>query len=1553
MEGRGALLAWTLILVLHTTEGVVDVTVVSKFQFFEELADTWLYCYYTGSVINQNRYSFGIEVNTGAGRTFTKKRNSGGSDGAKSVKIWDESRDFRVGAFSCQVKSSDGTIEKAITLKMKSEADVWPADFTVTANIGDPVTLQMEQKSDRTGTLEWRKDGTLGSVLDGQNELNLSIASVQPSDEGIYECYYQGFNDGKQGIMRLIVRGCPENKWGPSCAEDCPVCYNGGVCDDSTGECVCPPGFHGFYCESACADNKIGTTCTRQCTDGDCTGQLLCVTDPYGCSCAAGLMGIECTTVCPEGWYGAGCTQTCHCAEGPSACNIRTGACTGGCQEFWTGESCQIADCNTGTFCLHGGTCSSTYNQLDCSCTGGWEGDRCEIDKDECAAGDHNCEDTCVNTPGSYTCTCGTGSQLAGDGHSCISSDEVKPTVSPLPPPDSNSVKLTWSLHTEDFSGDIKYYLIKYSQTSGPAELQTIRQTSDNIRPAVVGGLQVFTNYTFSVQAVLEEISGEWSEPILLQTEPGVPSVPRNVRLVNVSWHQLELTWGRPELVLGPYINYKVDLYRPGGLTWVWDHGRQNYIGTSLIIDRLDPATEYRVEIKSYNGKYPSEEVFVEATTSDGYPTAPEEVQKNDTDAACQVMWSPPEKSHGTITKYTVYYTWNPLDGADYSSFGDRVEVSPTANSVTLLKTGLVEEQLKPNANYSITVAASTYTGQGNHSQPVYCTVPPGKPAKPKSPVPILDNITSTTFPLALQPASQQYGPVQCYHVVVVEMDAGVGVNDLPSAELLEVRGYQETTQTNQRPPYSAYVTAAWDRNSLPQTVNVGDGSRTSCAPVSRRKRDKQDTSDWIYSETFTNRPLSPGMAYTAAVRVYGARPKDGSQPHFSTSSYIDPLATNNEAGFIWTNIWPIVGVVIAVLLLIAICITLTVCLMRKRSSHKKAPPPVSDIPTSGGTKRTTFNRPGDITLADLDPPAAYSPIPLDRLEEEYNKRHANDDQLFKEEYETLPQKLAHSHNAFSLPENKVKNRFANILPYDRARVVLSTIEGQPGSDYINASFIDQGYDVPNKFIASQGPRKETVSDFWRMVWEQNSATVVMVTNLAEKSKAKCHQYWPEEGVGQYGDVSVEVTDVVRLVDFVIRTLTVEHLQLQEFRTITQFHFTSWPDFGVPQSPLGMMKFVKRVKMSNPVGAGPIIVHCSAGVGRTGTFIVIDTLIDMMAAEQKVDVFGCVARMRHNRSYMVQTEAQYIFIYQSVLEHHLYGDTELEVANMHKYMHRLHTKQPGSNLTGMETEFKNLTKIPIEKHHMRSGNLPDNISKNRVLQVLPYDTHRVYIPAVPGLRNSDYINASFMNGYRQKDAFIATQGPLAQTVADFWSMIWEWRTCSIVMLTELVEKGRDQCTKYWSDTSNTYRDVTVELYSLEKHHDYTLRTFHISNCKSKDQSCRTVQQFQFHGWPDVGAPNTAAGMLDLIGQVQKQQQVSGNGPITVHCSSGAGRTGTFIALCTILERVKTEGICDVFQTVKALRQQRPHMVQTQDQYNFCYRAVIEYLDSFDMYANFK
>ncbi|KAG8517462.1 LOW QUALITY PROTEIN: Receptor-type tyrosine-protein phosphatase epsilon, partial [Galemys pyrenaicus] len=679
--------------------------------------------------------------------------------------------------------------------------------------------------------------------------------------------------------------------------------------------------------------------------------------------------------------------------------------------------------------------------------------------------------------------------------------------------------------------------------------------------------------------------------------------------------------------------------------------------------------------------------------------------------------------------------------------------------------------------------------------------------------------------------------------------------------------------------------------------------------------------------------------------------------------------------------------------------------------------------------------------------PKKYFPIPVAHLEEEIRVRSADDCKRFREEFNSLPS--GHTQGTFELAnkeENREKNRYPNILPNDHSRVILSQVDSTPCSDYINASYID-GYREKNKFIATQGPKQETVNDFWRMVWEQRSATIVMLTNLKERKEEKCYQYWPDQGCWTYGSVRVSVEDCMVLVDYTIRKFCVQS-QLPDGckapRLVSQLHFTSWPDFGVPFTPIGMLKFLKKVKTLNPAHAGPIVVHCrcvrarqgadgeppgprspawqaprpcpppragtqapslsrSAGVGRTGTFIVIDAMMDMMHAEQKVDVFEFVSKIRNQRPQMVQTDVQYTFIYQALLEYYLYGDTELDVSSLEKHLQTLQGPATPFDKIGLEEEFRKLTNVRIMKENMRTGNLPANMKKARVVQIIPYDFNRVILSMKRGQEYTDYINASFIDGYRQKDYFIATQGPLAHTVEDFWRMVWEWRCHTIVMLTEVQEREQDKCCQYWpAEGAVTHGDITIELKSDTLSEAISVRDFLVTFSQPlarQEEQSRLVRQFHFHGWPEVGIPAEGKGMIDLIAAVQKQQQQTGNHPITVHCSAGAGRTGTFIALSNILERVKAEGLLDVFQAVKSLRLQRPHMVQTlvrgrartrrsqavsrrarahlpeelglggrrerpghgrrrhchskAEQYEFCYKVVQDFIDIFSDYANFK
>uniref|UniRef100_A0A3Q2YHF9 Receptor-type tyrosine-protein phosphatase epsilon n=1 Tax=Hippocampus comes TaxID=109280 RepID=A0A3Q2YHF9_HIPCM len=568
-----------------------------------------------------------------------------------------------------------------------------------------------------------------------------------------------------------------------------------------------------------------------------------------------------------------------------------------------------------------------------------------------------------------------------------------------------------------------------------------------------------------------------------------------------------------------------------------------------------------------------------------------------------------------------------------------------------------------------------------------------------------------------------------------------------------------------------------------------------------------------------------------------------------------------------------------------------------------------------------------------------YFPIPLDALEEEYRARSADDGKLFREEFNSLPCYYRHgSFEEASKEHNRDKNRYPNILPYDHSRVLLSSHMGHACSDYINASYID-GFKQKKKFIAAQGPKLETVADFWRMIWEQKTATIVMLTNLKERKEDKCFQYWPEKGCWMYGNIRVAMEDVTVLVDYTVRKFCLQYQDSDGPRApclVTQLHFTSWPDFGVPFSPIGMLKFLKKVKAVNPPYAGPIVVHCSAGVGRTGTFIVIDSMIDMMHTEQRVDVFGFVSRIREQRCQLIQTDMQYSFIYQALLEYYLYGDTELDVCSLEGHLHGLHNTRAPHDRLGLEEEFR------VLHSNLRSGASSFGID----------DFNRVILSVKRGQEFTDYINASFIDGYRQKDYFIATQAPLSHTAEDFWRMVWEWRCHSIVMLTELKEREQEKCFQYWpSEGSVTFGDYTVELSGDSQGETFTLKDLVLT--RTAEKQSQHVRHFHFHGWPEIGIPTEGRGMIDIIASVQRQQQQSGNRPIVVHCSAGAGRTGTFIALSNILERVKAEGLLDVFQTVKSLRMQRPHMVQTVEQYDFCYRVVQDFVDIFSDYANFK
>jgi tyrosine-protein phosphatase non-receptor type 9 len=254
---------------------------------------------------------------------------------------------------------------------------------------------------------------------------------------------------------------------------------------------------------------------------------------------------------------------------------------------------------------------------------------------------------------------------------------------------------------------------------------------------------------------------------------------------------------------------------------------------------------------------------------------------------------------------------------------------------------------------------------------------------------------------------------------------------------------------------------------------------------------------------------------------------------------------------------------------------------------------------------------------------------------------------------------------------NITKNRYTDVLCLDETRVILRTAGGDPSSDYIHANFVD-GYRQKNAYISTQGPLPKTFADFWRMVWEQEVLVIVMTTRTVERGRVKCGQYWPEdeEVIEHYGSTfAVENTGVDEHDHYCITSLILQNLETLESRTITHMQFTGWPDYGVPLSANKFLDFMFLVRekqnervlerdpqqsaySSSVAGRGPpIVIHCSAGIGRTGTFISMDINTRRLADIGRVDVAATVRRVRSQRAFSIQMPDQYVFCHVALIEH--------------------------------------------------------------------------------------------------------------------------------------------------------------------------------------------------------------------------------------------------------------------------------------------------------------
>ncbi|XP_078330573.1 receptor-type tyrosine-protein phosphatase T-like [Crassostrea virginica] len=527
------------------------------------------------------------------------------------------------------------------------------------------------------------------------------------------------------------------------------------------------------------------------------------------------------------------------------------------------------------------------------------------------------------------------------------------------------------------------------------------------------------------------------------------------------------------------------------------------------------------------------------------------------------------------------------------------------------------------------------------------------------------------------------------------------------------------------------------------------------------------------------------------------------------------------------------------------------------------------------------------------------------------SEKNTKENNVFLVEYKKLPVGNLDICKAGKQQENVVKNRFKTTFPYDHSRVILKENWADNDNDYINANFI-KNCDGERAYIAAQGPKNVTLADFWRMIWQENVKLIVMLTNIIENGKNKCTQYWPEKDkVLDVGPCKIRFLEETMYAFHTKREFTVQQTNSSK-RTITQFHYTAWPDHDTPEE-LGLVQFHRAVTKQYQSG-GLMLVHCSAGVGRTGTFIGLDSLLKKGRESGRINVFEFVKQMREDRMTMVQTADQYICLHKALLCGFQEKDTVIGENNIPTKISSLLQDTSPLNQKLLYKEFKYLQalKPSYDEEDREDGKKPENKDKNNDLKILPVSKYRPYLTSYIKGR-TDYINAVCVPSFTEPSAFILTQYPLKDTEVDLWRLCMDHNVHALVVLGEnsqgvswIPQKGSTSCcTPYSLTTGNTGSSISgVSQDTL---------------VISVEEQRKELDIFYIPFGNDSAILKGVELLLD------KQKHHSSHTAVVLS-KDGTEEVGVFCVLHNVLQQLRMDKEVDIFTAVRQIQTRRPEVI---------------------------